>query len=236
MKRYTTLLFDADHTLLDFDAAERAGLEKTFQRYGFPFGQEVKEFYRDLNDRLWRDYEKGLVSREEVLYSRFRTVFDRFGYDADPYQFGEEYLDTLAEGSEVIAGSREMLQAVKQSGHRMYIVTNGVEHVQNKRLLDAGIRSYFDDVFVSEAAGAQKPKRAFFDYTFARIPQLVLDETLLIGDSLLSDMLGANGAGIDSCWFNAKKQKNITDAVPTYEVSDWKEFTQRFLIGSDTLR
>ncbi len=229
MKPYRTLLFDADHTLLDFQAAERDALPKTFQHFQLPLTEEIRQFYLTLNAKLWRDFEKGLVSREEVLYHRFDVVFDTFGYHCDAHVFGDHYLQMLAEGSAVIPGARKMLQKLK--GHcRLFIVTNGVSHVQRKRMKDAGLYDLFEQIFVSEETGYRKPEKGFFDYVFSHIPAFSKESTLLLGDSLLSDILGANRAGIDSCWYCPSGEENHTEAVPTYTIQNWQELFDQGLV------
>ena len=99
----------------------------------------------------------------------------------------------------------------------MYIVSNGGSNVQSGRLADSGIGKYFEDIFISEDAGAEKPSREFFDYCFGRRPEIKADETVIIGDSLTSDIQGGIYAGIRTIWFNLDG-KQASDIHPDYEV------------------
>ena len=102
-------------------------------------------------------------------------------------------------------------------------MTNGVASTQRKRLAATGLDAYVKDVFISEVIGAQKPQEAFFEYCFAHIPPCDPSEILLIGDSLSADILGANRAGIPSCWSNPKGKENPGTAAPDFEIRDLRE-------------
>ena len=101
----------------------------------------------------------------------------------------------------------------------LYAVTNGFAAVQRNRLHMAGIDRYMTDLFISEEIGYQKPKKEFFDRCFARIGgDLSPSEVLLVGDSLTSDIRGANAAGLDACWFNPDRKANWAGVHVEYEI------------------
>lgn len=97
-------------------------------------------------------------------------------------------------------------------------MTNGVSKTQYQRLTDAKMLGYFKQIFVSEDVGAQKPMKAFFDHVFSHIPNFEKEKTVIIGDSLTSDIKGGNAAGIDTIWFNKNKLPEIPEIKPTYRV------------------
>lgn len=107
--------------------------------------------------------------------------------------------------------------------YELYIVTNGVSTTQDKRLKDAGLHPFFKDIFVSEATGFQKPMPEYFDYVFKRIPDLSVERSIIIGDSLSSDIKGGELAGLDTCWFNPYSLPNTTGCNPTYEIKKLEE-------------
>ena len=189
-KTYKALFFDADKTLLDFVAAEKKGLERVFEKNGIALTDEIRSYYLEMNGQLWESYERGEISRDAVLYTRFGRVFEHFGIDAD--------------------GIAPL--------YELYIVTNGTTETQYKRLGDSGLSPYFKDIFISGEIGSRKPMKAFFDHCFEKAPHLSPEDVLIIGDSLSSDILGGNNTGIDACWMNAENKINDTAAVPTYEI------------------
>ena len=106
MGTYTTLLLDVDGTLLDFKASERAALETTFQRHGYLLNDSVKETYHAINSALWGRFERGEISREEVIYSRFVELFRALGIDGDGRAFEDEYQEELGRGRFCFRGPR----------------------------------------------------------------------------------------------------------------------------------
>lgn len=222
-KQYTTLLFDVDDTLLDFDAAELAALPLVCDDYGIPYSEEVRQVYRDINDELWTALEQGNVTREELLTTRFTRLFNTFGYSIDGNEADQRYRDYLVVGQQFVPHADEVVRTLAQEGHDLYVVSNGVTETQHKRLKHAGIHQHFKEVFVSEQTGSQKPMRAFFDYVFERIPEINLEQTLIIGDSYGADIHGGYNAGIDTCWLNAKNKQRTTFCDATYEIENLRQ-------------
>ena len=221
-KTYTALFFDADKTLLDFSAAEKRGLEAVFAKHGIPLTEEVRSYYLALNGRLWESYERGEISRDTVLFTRFVRLFEHFGIPKDGIAFEHDYRQELDKGHDLMEGAMELVQTAA-SQYELYIITTGTTQTQYRRLGAAGLTPYFQNIFISGEIGSRKPMKAFFDYCFAKLPHLTPDHVLIIGDSLSSDILGGNLSGIDTCWMNAEGKINNTFAVPTYEIRHLKE-------------
>ncbi len=217
MSKYQTLLFDVDDTLLDFSAAENEALHRLFAENGLDLTDEVENCYKEINHGLWAAFERGEISREEIVDTRFGLLFKEYGNEVDGKKLGERYQQLLAENHDFIDGASELIENVSTQ-YNLYIVTNGVSKTQYKRLTESGLYPYFKDIFVSEDTGYQKPMKEYFDYVFARIPAFDHDTTLIIGDSLSSDMQGGLLAGIDTCWFNPYHKANNTTIQPKYEI------------------
>lgn len=216
------LLFDVDGTLLDFSASEKKALAKTFAEYRLPFTDAVYQWHLVNNAKLWQDYEKGIIDRKTVLYTRFVRLFAHFGYAGDGAAFEDSYRHNLDHACEVFPEAPEVVQTLSKT-HDLYIVTNGVASTQETRIGDSGLKPYLKDIFISEYLGSQKPQKAFFDQCFARIPDFDPALALIIGDSLTSDIKGGNNAGIETCWFNPNGEENHTDAIADYEIRSLKE-------------
>ena len=215
-KQYRTLLFDVDGTLLDFDAAERRGLETVFNRNGWPT-QEMIACYAEINRDLWSRFEKGEIAKAQITNTRFERVFQAFGIQADGLETERQYRDRLNHSAILMDGAKETLGQLK-GRYDLYVVTNGFTQTQRMRMASSGLEDYFKASFISEEVGYQKPQREFFDYCFERMPGADRGETLIIGDSLSSDMKGGNNAGIDTCWLNPGGAVNGGAAKVTYEL------------------
>lgn len=216
---YPILLFDADNTLLDFTKTEEVAFLETMKKHGYPCDEEVKRAYDTINHGLWKQFERGEITRDQVVFTRFGKLFEAIGVEGDGVAFEKEYQETLGAGSYLIDGALELLEELKKiKGCECYIVTNGVARTQHRRLEESGIVGYVDGIFISEEIGCQKPSRQFFDVVFAAIGFEKKDEALIIGDSLTSDILGGNNAGIKTCWYNPNGMKNKTAAVVDYEI------------------
>ncbi len=222
MKKYKTLLFDVDDTLLDFQKTEKVALRMLFEEKGIPLTSEVEARYKKVNKGLWDVFEKGEINRDEVVNTRFSILFKEYGEEVDGILFENNYRSYLEEGNQLIQGAFEFINQI-QNEYDLYIVTNGVSKTQDKRLRNAGLHSLFKGIFVSEDTGFQKPMKEYFEYVFERIPNFASEEGLIIGDSLSADIKGGYVAGIDTCWFNPEKKLNDSEIVPTYEVHSFED-------------
>lgn len=220
---YTTLLFDADETLLDFSRAENEAMPCTFAKFGIRYDEEVRAVYDEINHGLWKAFENGEITQKDVLNHRFQDTFAKLGIvpPAD-FAFEKAYQLALGEGAFLIDGALELVRELSKT-HDIYIVTNGVTATQHSRMDACGLKPYLKGIFVSEETGHRKPEKEYFDYVFSHIPEIDLEKTLLIGDSLSSDIKGGNIAGIDTCWYNPNCNTNASTASPTYEIQKLEE-------------
>ena len=214
----TTIFFDLDDTLLDFTKAEAEALRKALTEMGAPAEDAVLARYHVINQRQWELLEEGVLTREQVLTSRFAILFGELGLDRDPRETCDRYEGHLAEGHWFIPGAPELLAELVPR-YSLYLASNGAAAVQHSRLESAGITPYFKGIFISEEMGADKPKRAFFDACFAAIPNFDRQTALIVGDSLTSDIRGGLNAGIRTCWFNRQDRPSRPDIQPDYTIT-----------------
>lgn len=182
----------------------------------------LKRNIKKINKSLWTAFEEGKINRDEVVNTRFSILFKEYGEEVDGILFENNYRSYLEEGNQLMEGALQFINQI-QSEYDLYIVTNGISKTQDKRLRNAGLHALFQDIFVSEDTGYQKPMKEYFDYVFERIPNFVPEEGLIIGDSLSADMKGGYVAGIDTCWFNPERKLNDSGIIPTYEVHNFEE-------------
>ena len=216
------VLFDLDDTLFDFHKAEKIALTKTLVHFGIDPTEEKLALYSTINAAHWKRLELGEISREEVKVGRYRELFKTIGVECDPVKATAYYESMLAIGHYFMPGAPELLEELYRK-YRLYIVSNGTAKVQEGRIGSSGIAKYMDGIFISQILGANKPDKQFFDICFAEIPDLSLSETVIIGDSLSSDIKGGINAGITTVWFNPKGIENDSDIKPDYTIKELSE-------------
>lgn len=217
--RHKLFLFDLDDTLLDFKASEQLSFDRTLQALGLS-GDLTALFlhYQAINVALWRAFETGSVSKDFLKVERFRKTFVENSLELDPEAASRLYLDSLADTVVLIDGAVELCTTLAGVGE-VGIITNGMESIQNRRIVKSGLRDAISFVATSEACGYAKPDVRFFEYAAQMARPVAKAEAIIIGDRLDADILGANRYGIESCWFNPQRSANASEAVPTFEVS-----------------
>lgn len=216
------VLFDLDDTLFDFHKAEKIALTKTLVHFGIDPTEETLALYSTINAAHWKRLELGEISREEVKVGRYRELFKTIGIECDPVKATAYYESMLAIGHYFMPGAPELLEELYRK-YRLYIVSNGTAKVQEGRIGSSGIAKYMDGIFISQILGANKPDKQFFDICFAEIPDFSLSETVIIGDSLSSDIKGGINAGITTVWFNPKGIENDNNIKPDYTIKELSE-------------
>jgi 2-haloacid dehalogenase len=216
---YQLFLFDLDDTLLDFRASEKRSFLHTMHELGLRDGIDgLFSQYQAINVDLWKRFETGDVSKDFLKVERFRKTFALNGIDIDPELASRLYLDSLPDTVVLIDGAKQVCETLSRIGE-VGIITNGVESIQNRRIAASGLGDYISFVATSEACGHAKPDVRFFEYAANMARAFSKESTIIVGDRLDADILGANRYGIASCWFNPDSLANTSAAIPTYEVS-----------------
>lgn len=219
---YKFLLFDLDHTLLDFDAAEDVALTQLLNEEGVMDIQAYKDYYVPMNKALWKDLELKKITKQELVDTRFSKLFLHYGIEKDGVYLAERYQFYLAQQGQVFSGAVELLDSLIDRGYELYAATNGITTIQTGRLAQSGLVPYFNQVFISEQLQTQKPDALFYEKIGQQIAGFSKEKTLMIGDSLTADIQGGNNAGIDTIWYNPHHLENKTQAHPTYEVHSYQ--------------
>ena len=212
------ILLDLDDTLFDFHMAERMALIKTLGTLGIPAAEETVSRYSEINDAQWKLLEQGKILRDELKVRRYRLLFDELDIEADAAEAARIYEKNLGKGHYFMDGAEGTLAAL-HGRYRLYIVSNGTASVQESRIKSAGIAPLFDGIFISQLIGCNKPSAGFFTYCFERIPDFDRRETVIVGDSLSSDIAGGKNAGITTVWFNPKGIENTSGIIPDHEIA-----------------
>jgi 2-haloacid dehalogenase len=216
------VLFDLDDTLLDFHRAEAEAIRHTLREIGIDATDETVGLYSRINRSCWAKLETGEYTRDQVLHNRFDFLFEALGVEGDAHATQKLYEYRLSLGAYYVDGAEELLNAL-YGKYRLYLATNGIVNVQSRRIKDSGIGKYFEDIFVSERIGYNKPDKRFFDAAFSKIDGFKHEESVMVGDLLTSDIRGGINAGIKTVYFNPKGKENDTDIHPDYEIHSLAE-------------
>ncbi|HGO5824041.1 TPA: pyrimidine 5'-nucleotidase [Mannheimia haemolytica] len=219
--KYQWILFDADETLFSFNSY--LGLKAMLTRYQIDFSEQDYQQFQAVNKPLWVAYQNNEITAQDIQTRRFAKLSAQTG--VEPLKLNQELMAEMALVSKPLEGVLEMLNAL-YGKVKMGIVTNGFTDLQQKRLENTDTAHFFDIVVISEQIGAAKPDRQVFDYAFALMDEFDKTKVLMVGDTLASDILGGNNAGIDTCWVNLHHAENNTQIKPTYEIHDIRQITQ----------
>ena len=224
--RYKDLFIDFDDTLYDTHGNAVIALSETFEAFHleryFADPQTFYDAYWTANIDLWTQYAKGEITRDYLIVERFRRPLSvGKGLEVTKelcIEINDKFLDFCASKPGVIDGAHELMDYLRQRGYRIHMCSNGFHEVQYKKLDACGMRDYFDTIILSEDAGVNKPSPLYFDYAL-KISGASRETTLMIGDNLQSDIIGALNAGLDAMMFNrwAIDAKDITQQ-PTFIV------------------
>ena len=209
------IFLDLDDTILDFHRGEREAITETLEHFGVGVTDELIARYRAFNRSCWEALERGEMERDDVLTRRFELFFESVGKRASATEVQAYYEVKLSEGCYFLEGAEELLGELSGK-YRLYITSNGTAFVQDRRIKASGIAGYFDGIFISERMGAHKPSAEFFDACFAQMDEPERESTVIVGDSLTSDILGGINAGIHTCHYTLGREIEYTDIKPEY--------------------
>lgn len=221
--KYPYLLFDADDTLFDFPKASSQAFSVMCRNNRIPDSVETYRLYHEINLVLWEAFDRGEITKEFLTLERYVRFLKALGLDRDPAQCNRYYLEALGRTVYPLPYAEEVCRELVRRGHQLYIVTNAVASVQRSRLSVCPFGDVFTAAFISEEAGAPKPQKAYYDYVRRQVPEITPENTLVIGDSLSTDIQGANNAGLPCCWFNPGGKAAPEDLRIDYDIADLRQ-------------
>jgi len=230
MKPYKYLLLDLDNTLFDFDRAEKAAFFAAFSASGIHADDSVYEKYHVINSALWKQLERGEVTKDQLKVLRFSRLFEACGIpSADGgYAMSCLYADLLAGQRFLLDGAKDVCQ-VLSTHYKLYGVTNGIGYIQRGRFFGSELEVYFSDLFISEELGAEKPSPIYFSQVIDRVGDEDLSRYCIIGDSLSSDIAGAGNVGIDAIWLDRAHTGDARGHAVSYILNDIRELPDYLL-------
>lgn len=201
----TDVFFDLDHTLWDFEKNSALTFEKIFSENRIDIDlEDFLEVYVPQNLAFWKLFREERITKEELRYQRLKTVFDDLGKpvsDETINWLANEYIAYLSSFDHLFPGTVEILDYLKDK-YKLHIITNGFEEIQEKKMKNSGIHSYFDKIINSEMAGVKKPNPVIFELAL-KSANTVPEKSLMIGDNIEADIMGAQAVGLHALHFNA---------------------------------
>lgn len=229
--QYKHLFFDLDHTIWDFEANSRLTLSELYdtmnlQERGVHDFDLFHKNYLLHNDKLWERYRKGYIKVDELRWKRMWLTMLDFKIADEPMarKMGDIFLDLLPTRKLLFPYTIEILDYLVAKKYELHLITNGFEKTQHSKLKNAGLAPYFKEVITSEGSNSLKPHKEIFDYALQRT-NANPEQSIMIGDSIEADILGAMNAGIDQVHVNhlTNKAEMVNGKLPTYTVYSLKE-------------
>ncbi len=219
---YEIALFDLDSTLFDSELSEKSALSASFNEYEIKSSQRLLKTYRSINTRLWSDFENKAITLSKLRVERFQRLCDELNFNINAEELADVYESNLGKYGGLYHDAEKLLRNVKAKS-KVALITNGLESVQKARLSNFNLNGYFDAILISGECGMSKPDPSIFQAALDLLGHRQKNSVLMIGDSLSSDIAGAENFGIDSCWYNPQYLDTPSTHSPTFIVNSLLE-------------
>ncbi|MGB5226685.1 MAG: YjjG family noncanonical pyrimidine nucleotidase [Eudoraea sp.] len=220
------IFFDLDHTLWDFEKNSALTFQKVFTEVEIDVNlSKFLEVYVPANLAFWKLYREDKIKKPELRYQRLKTTFDAIEYDIKDEVIdilSTEYITNLAAFNNLLPNTVEILNYLKPK-YKLHIITNGFEEVQTRKLVNANIFEYFDQVINSEMAGVKKPNPEIFELALKKA-NTAADKSLMVGDNIEADILGAKAVGLHALHFNAHNDPKHEHCVMIHDLREIKNY------------
>ncbi|MFQ4143586.1 HAD family hydrolase [Chlorogloeopsis sp. ULAP02] len=187
------ILFDLDGTLLDRETSLKQFVSTQYDRFdfalhGIPKDNYISRFIElDCRGYVWKDkVYQSLVSEFSIeklsWQDLLRDYEHQFIFSCVPFP----HLQTT-------------LEALKQAGYLLGIITNGREKFQQNSIQGLGIENYFEAILISESEGVRKPEAEIFSRALRKLG-VKAEQSVFVGDHPKVDVLGAKNIGMKTIW------------------------------------
>ena len=218
--RYKAILFDNDDTLMDFQTGNRNAVNRLMDELGYLHPDRYDQ-YEEINKACWAALERGEMTQGQLRVERFVRFFDAYSLPGDPVRAAERQAELLGEQSILLPHAEQVVRQIAEK-LPVAVVTNGIASIQKNRFSRSPLKDLVCAVVISEEAGVSKPRPELFLMALDQLgakPQ----EALMIGDGVNSDILGANNAGVDACWYNPSGKVLPEGVHAEYVISDIRD-------------
>ncbi len=234
-KKYSDIFFDLDNTLWDFDKSSINALKQTFERYKLDrYFDNFEQFYKQyeqLNHKLWDDYRKGKIDKDQLSVVRFLYLLEERTGEVKPKlaeQIANTYLAEMTKEPYLETSSFQVLKELSLRGYRLHIITDGFLEVQLVKLKIGKISSFINTLVVSEEIGVLKPDKRLFDYALDKA-NAQRETSIFVGNDYENDILGAYNAGLDQVFYNRNKiDISQLPVKPTYTITSLDQLLDIF--------
>lgn len=225
LMKYKHIFIDLDRTIYDFDKSTHDTFMELFDKFelnarGVPF-ERFFELYKRNNIELWAQYREGKVTKKFLNVHRFDISFNQFGINDRAFagRFASDYLLNSPLKKALFPNVPEVLEYL-QGNYTLHIITNGFDEVQKIKMEANDLNKYFTTITTSEEAQAKKPNKAIFELAFKKA-DATAKESLMVGDDIDVDILGARNIGMDQVFCNYDQITHNSDL--TFEIFDFSE-------------
>jgi putative hydrolase of the HAD superfamily len=223
---YAHLFFDLDRTLWDFEknceeSLSELAVKYNLQAYGIDCINQFIQHFIEINEQLWEDYGQGLINKQQIRSKRFPLTFLKYKFTDDQLAtaIASDYTAITPLKTNLLPDTVQVLNYLKEK-YTLHIITNGFEETQLLKLKQCNLEFYFSEIITSERAGFKKPDIGVFNFSL-NITNATINNSIMIGDSLNADIIGARKAGMHQIYFNRNGNKH-TESI-TYEITELKE-------------
>jgi putative hydrolase of the HAD superfamily len=192
--------FDVDATLVDFDASALAALREIFG------AQADYDAWLRLSAEHYPRYTSGELDFTAMREARMAAYLELAGLPApaETVRTAEQRrMDLLDASYALFDDVIDCLDQLRADGFLLGLITNNDADHQRRKLAHVGLADRFDAVLISGECGVAKPERAIFDLARTRLG-VSADETVHVGDNLVTDVRGALDAGFAAVWLDRR--------------------------------
>ena len=213
------IFFDLDNTLWDhrrnayLTIKDLFGKEDITLKYSIDF-EEFHSVYHEINERLWEQIRDGEIDKEYLRKHRFYDTFKRFGIDDLELSmyFEEHFLDKILNYNHLVESAEYILDYLKAKDYTLHIISNGFQEVTERKCILSGIDHYFNTITSADSVGLRKPKPEIFEYSLG-LAKAQKEESILIGDDWIADVVGAQNFGINVIFFDVYKDNRQDESL-----------------------
>lgn len=226
MKHVKHIFFDLDHTLWDFDKNSALAFKQIFKEQKIEVSfEEFMQKYTPINFKYWKLYREEKISKPDLRYGRLKDTFNTLNFkvsDTFINQMAIDYLNYLPNYNYLLDGAVDVLNYLVKN-YKLHIITNGFEEVQHKKMEASGISKYFNVMVTSESVGVKKPNAKVFEFALKEA-NAIAQESIMIGDSLEADVLGAFACGIQPIYLTASTNNTTVNCIKISKLTELKQY------------
>ncbi len=217
---YDNYVFDLYGTLVDIHTEENdpSLWKKLALFYGYYDAMYEPEELKNAYETLVKGKESALklTLEEDTHYSHeaspeieitevFSELYAKKGVRAPEelaVHTGQFFRVLSTEYVRIYPGTDKMLQALKEAGKRIYLLSNAQRIFTEYEMRRLQIAQYFDRILISSDYRTKKPDKRFFDILLDTC-DLSAEASLFIGNDSKTDISGARTVGMDTFYVNS---------------------------------